>query len=416
MLRRIGFVIVLLGSLLFIQCEYNWLTGFERIDADRIRILDFIYKNDRDSSLIEFMPGDSVTLFAYFAGQEITDIKWEVSFNVYKDIYGNDTAYDIQDLAYQQIPVDLTPFSSATQARGLKFVVPKDIMYFSKSIEDEYLTQTGMAKDQLLTLLDILIATDVSLWDSIPQIKENLPIIKQMAPILLQALTVPVQVFATINGVFKVKSEFSVRYNHFFRDSAGFSFVSVNKNPQVNFIGIYKVKEIQHPKFDSQKMQERDTSYCLFLADSLDSVALAQNIGRNVMFTDTITIDTGYTYYVMVDTGVFHNIDQRDSGVIMDTGLSLSQTPESFFSQWFFQHDFTEIAAVHPDDLMIINSNINFLSLLIPPTDTKVTGAVIWVQLFDFFLGERFRPQGSGLRETKIHFRYTPAYIDKESL
>ena len=400
-----GVVLVLWGGLLlFVGCS-SWPTSFERIDHDNGRTLDFVFRNTVDSTICEALPGDTVRLYAYFSGEEITDIKWEISFNVFQNIYGEDTALDIQLMEYTVITPDTAGFTGATYAYGLEFKIPENIMYTSKAIKDELISATGLNKALLLSFMDTLMKIDTSQWSTIPEYQLYYPLIQEQAPLLMQVLTAPIRIFATVNGLYKTKSDFIVRYNRKFQH---FDYVFTNHNPKINFIGLYKLKDASAVNFDTKNMTVNDTTYCLFLADSADTAAM----GRNIRYADTILIDLGYRYYVTVDSGVFNAVDQKDYSIVLDTSGAIKPGQETFFTQWFFQHDKDEIVGVSTDDLMVLNTSGNFLDRIYPPLDGRVKKTTLWVQVWDYFLGERNRPTASDLQEVNITFKYSERYLD----
>ncbi len=397
-------LILFVLTAVFVRCS-SWPTNFERVDHDNSRTLDFVYKNYADSTICEAMPGDTVCLYAYFSGEEINDIKWEISFNVFENMYGEDTALDIKPFEYTIIPPDTNGFTNATYCYGFQFVIPSNIMYTSKAIKDEYISATGLSKDLLLGFMDALTAIDTSQWSTIPEYQEFYPVIQKQAPFLMQVLSAPIRIFATINGLYKLESDFIIRYNRKFQH---FNNVYVNHNPKINFVGIYKLKDAIAAGFDTDNMSKNDTTICLFLADSADTASM----GKNIIYTDTVLIDLGYRYYVTVDSGVFNGINQKDKSVGMDESGTIKDGVETFFTQWFFQHDKNEVVNVDVDDLMTLNTSGNFLDQIYPPLNGQIKKTTLWVQVWDYFLGERNRPYASSLREVNINFKYSDAYLD----
>ncbi len=401
---RITYCAIICSIALFISCS-SWPTSFERIDHDNIRTLDFVYKNHVDTTLCEAMPGDTILLYAYFSGEPITSIRWQVSFNVFQNIYGQDTALDIQDLVFDTLTPYSQGFSDATQRVGLKFQVPATIMYTSQAVKEELFTALGLNKILVLGLLDTLSKVDPALWSTIPELQPYLPVIQENLPALLQVLSVPVRIFATVNGLYNITSDFIVRYNRHVKDLPG---VVVNHNPKINYIGLYKLKDAEPVNFDATTMTERDSTYCFYYDEAIDTIPF----GKNEIFSDTVLIDVGYTYHITCDSGVYNSVDQRDLGLTFDPSGGISSGPETFFTQLFFQHDKQEVADVDVDDLMVLSSNGNFMNALLPPLDTLAKQVTLWVQVWDYFLGERNRPYGSNLQEVSIYFKYTQAYVD----
>jgi hypothetical protein len=63
--------------LVLVGCT-DFPTTYDRIDDDRVRVLDFVYDP------AEAAPGDTVSCTAYFAGIPVdtNDISWHVSWNM----------------------------------------------------------------------------------------------------------------------------------------------------------------------------------------------------------------------------------------------------------------------------------------------------------------------------------------------
>ena len=64
------------------------------------------------------------------------------------------------------------------------------------------------------------------------------------------------------------------------------------------------------------------------------------------------------------------------------------------------------------DDLMTLNTSGNFLDRIYPPLDGRIKKTTLWVQVWDYFLGERNRPIASSLQEVNVVFKYSDAYLD----
>ena len=136
------------------------------------------------------------------------------------------------------------------------------------------------------------------------------------------------------------------------------------------------------------------------------------------MKTNTILFDSGYSYFAAVDTGIYNDIDLRDSGVpIVQSGKTVTlgkPEKEVWWSQWFYQHDKQESEHVKPQDLMTISTTGSQATEMYPPLDTAITSVSLWVQIYDDMLGAGIRPSGSALRESRVYFKYTPSYVRSE--
>jgi hypothetical protein len=410
----------------------EWPTRFERIDADQLRTLAFVYTNLSDTTvgLCEAAPGDSVQLTAYFAGRPLEGIEWRVSYDVYVSPYGSDTARNQQPLEYQTVPVtkDPTRLSDSTEVVAIKFRIPDDVLAQSSAINDAALGVIGgylddaasgaagvslpfdFSKEVLLQLVDYYARMD-------PQVRAQdtlWPLIEEYAPIVAQVLSVPVRFFATANGKYKLQSDFTVRYNRFFRDVPR---LYVNRNPRVRYVGLYKVKGPRPAEFRPEDMGDEDTTLRLFMADT--TATDPGYMGPNVTTRDTVLIDTGYIYYLGVDSGYFADTVHLDTSVALKFSegkgtleMGDSVAPELYYTNWWFQHDAAEVAGVDPNDLTVIFGTSAPIQEFLPPLDGRATRVTVWVRVYDWFLGEWNRPLGSDVVETRLHFTYSEAYLD----
>ncbi|MBD3240934.1 MAG: hypothetical protein GF331_10145 [Chitinivibrionales bacterium] len=422
---RTGKLAVAAAIMLSMWCT-DWPTRFERIDADQLRVLDFTFANLSDSTaqLCDFAPGDSVLLTAYFCGKPLESIEWEVSWNVQVDLYGSDTAFDRQPLVYEYVPIDSSAFSDSTEMRAIKFKIPDDVLEDNASIYDAALTALGLGEldaSDLLALIDYYAQLSSDERKSDPQVAPLHTVMEQYAPAFMQALSVPVRIYARANDVYRIRTTLVVRCNRLLRDVPG---VFVNHNPEIRFVGVHKVKAPPPANFTVQGMDRADTTYCLFSTEPAASrtasrLHQAGVAGPAVLFTDTITIDTGFAYYVAVDSGVYDGVDLRDTaqGVIYNEGVPTigSPAPETYYTLFFYQFDADEITGLDNEEMMQINSMGGIDEDLLPPLDTGLTHATLWVQVQDSYFGGRNRPVGSSLVETRLHFEYTPGYADSVS-
>jgi hypothetical protein len=373
-------------------------SSFNEINPEILRVIDFGYQNNADTALCEAMPGDTMRLLAYFAGEKISSLDWQVSFNVEKnEITGADSAFDVQPLNITTFPVDVSIFSSATQCVGIKFKIPEDIMHRSKSVYDDGLAAVGLTREQALFYIEKFIQRHHSPGSSLqPSSIDSMLIANRF--LLMQIFSVPVRIFLKVNGLYPIRSDFTVRYNRFFNTlQMGY----VNRNPTINFITLYKIKSRSVGGLViPDSMHETDTTYCLYIKNS----SFLPFLGKNIIFTDTIGIDTTtFRYYFASDTGVIGNVDQRDSTI------SFGGHPgqERFSKLWFYEYDQSEVQNVIEANKLSISGGGGFLNILTPPKDRKITQAILWLQMFDRSnVSERNRPQGSNIREKKIFFKY----------
>jgi hypothetical protein len=408
----------------------QWPTRFERIDYDRPRVLDFVYKNLSDTTLCEGAPGDSMLLVAYLSGKRVENITWEVSWNTIINQYFQDTAKNVEPLDTVWLDMHDSMFSAATQVWAIKFKIPEDILTRSQGIGEIPGGVLDANAQQMLALAQMIAGGDPAALAADPLFRSGLAALKatlgDTANLrinqLLQALTAPVKVFATLDGVYQIESDFTVRLNRILHDPAILALLNappgpvrifVNRNPVINFVAIHKIKDPAPVVLKVEEMDSGDVTYCLFVRGAFDPLMAGPVYERlDTLPVDsprTITIDKGFTYYVAVDSGLTGGVDVRDSGITSKEG---TVGPETYYVQWFYQHDRVEMQDVSPQDLMVVGAGSNPVQELLPPLDEGVTRATLWAQLYDGYLGETFRPFGSTVAEVNIRFEYTPAYLE----
>ncbi len=407
--------IILFLCMVLSSCT-SFYNVFERVEKPYVRTLDFVYRNQADTTLVEGMPGDTMLLYAYFGGDSISDMQWDVSYEVFVSVYGEDTAYDKNPLDYDIIAPDNAGFSNATHCEAIKFVIPEDIMEYSPSVDDEALALLGLDREKVLGLIDSIMSTGINPESAFVFAQIAFPELVDEIYKIMQVFTIPIRLHAKINGTFSIESDVMVRYNRFFR---AFPNVYENKNPEIKFIGIHKFKEDPYPDIDIEKMGTMDSTYVLYIKDTADT----QYYGRNCILSDTILFDPEYTYYINSDSGTISINGSivkefRDSCTSItfsnDGDIVSSIAMEEYYLQTFFELSRNEMDMV-PDnnDWFLIGGGLGTMDRIYPPLDTSFTQATIWQQIYDGFIGERLRIGASTLKEVNVHFAYTKNYMDE---
>lgn len=369
---------VIFYCLLFLRCV-QFPTSFNWIESDEIRVLDFIYEPT------EAAPGDTVTLFAVFAGDSIKplDVQWNVSYKLGGNSFNLEIADSIVPLVYS--PVDTT-FSQNTFTVAIQFRIPDDVMEkssmipedWSSSIPEEFQQYVppeilSMSKKEFLDTVESLIGQPMD------------PEMEFFMPLIMELLTIKIRLFANVKGLLPVRSNYTVRYNSHFADVPR---VNVNTNPIINRIGVYKVKGANLLSFDTT--EDSYEYFRLFRSDD-DSIS------------DTIIVDKGHTYFIAAES------DNYDSvySVLAFVSPEYKDTMETHFFGWFYQFNDAEIEDVDPYDLMSIAiATGSPQEVLYPPTDKGVKTFTLWAQVYDYNLTERYRPDGSMLKEVSGVFSY----------
>ena len=387
--------LLLPGLLLFACTEFS--TQFERIEDDRVRMLDFMYEPP------EAAPGDTVTLRAVFAGKtvDVDDISWRVSWKVVKNIMGTDTSFEEHSL--ESLSMLQSDFSDHTSCIEVRFVIPDDCLLQSPMLPDDWVSLlpdelrdsvpeqfASMSKSEMVQLVDSLatVATTLDAGELVA-VGVLVPDLVAQLPLVTQLCTVPVRLFADVAGAHRIQSDYTVGYTTKFARWPGAN-VFANTNPRINSAGVYKVEGNGLVRFD----RESDKSEFIQLYPPGED-------------TVRIPVDKGYSYFVAVVTG------RRDTvytiGDIMN-GQPPERT-EEHSAEWMFRMDPDETDGLSHNDFMNIASLNDVEGILLPPRKSEIRHFTIWVQVTDSKLGVLNRSQGSVLAEMQGVFEYTDEYL-----
>lgn len=392
-----GVLLLITGvlGLLTIGCT-QFANNFERIDRDRIRLLDIVYDPP------EALPGDTVRLKAVFAGEPVafSDVDWQVSYNLPYNIFGADTALEIQPLDYERLD---TSFSENTYTVALRFKVPDSIMYTSSMIPEDITAilagnqveipeeLASFSKSEAIQILDAFRVLETN-PEQADQLLEQLDIpdsVKATFGSLVQLMTVRIRLFADVKGVFRTRSDYTIRYSRLFKDLPGFN-VFENRNPRIERVGVYKVKGIGLQSFDpAQHSQQYET---IWLND-WDNDTIAE-----------ISVEEGYSYFVMSEAGA------RDSALTIESSAAGNRAAvklEEFRYTYWYQMDSAQIQDCSVDDYMNISPFQDSRSQpLAPPSKKTIEDFSLWVQVSDLVPGDGLRGFGSSLKEVRGRFSY----------
>ncbi len=364
-------------------------TKFENVQKDEYRLLDIIFEP------AEAAPGDTVHVKAVFGGKKITpaDIDWKISYNVVTNMYGStDTAFDFKPFTVRE-----TNFSNTTTCMEWSFVVPDDILYTSGGIPNNWLSLVPSefrseipSKYQTLTkkqMIDTISALATVNPQILQLVAESNPELANIVPFMCQFLTVKVRIYGKIKNDYLIRSNYSVRYNRVFEKAPALG-VSVNRNPVIDSLGIYKVKG-NVDEFDST-----NKAYTFYRIDKVDN----QN--------QVIKIEKDYTYFVEVFT---NNPDSSRTLLDLQRG---TMKPEKYITQWFFAMDSSESNGVNYTKFMDISGD-DLREILTPPASGDIKTFTIWAQVYDNFANEMNRPMGSMLIEGHGVFEFTKEYLEQ---
>jgi hypothetical protein len=371
--------------LLFISCAE--VDRFERIENDKLRIIAVKY-----DGAAEFAPGDTVKGKVYFAGNTIASVG-DFSIAYEHQIDKNNIFPDEQKIALLDT---VLWFPDSMQFR---YIIPKDV-FLTKKIQG--LQDTAMIR-KLYQL-----ASQVSEYGDtlLPPTSEDT--LEQLM-IAVSSLYAQPSLFFYANSVngtrLKVRSEITIRYNSLFP-----YFLPVNHNPEIKWIAIYKVPSSSSESFSPHNSDSTGRSSVAYLYNSFypDSIS------------DTIVIDTGYSYFLACNKGIdFHLGTSGDT--IRDTtcdffelpGDTKVSLPEEYEYRWYFQNK-DDVDDFKDSLLVLLDGNTGPGTIQIKtPVNTAMQRFKVWVVVNDYISGMYSRPKGFAVGSGEGVFKYTDEYKKK---
>jgi hypothetical protein len=443
---RFSIVLALMG--LMVRCA-QFPTRYDRIETNKIRSIGFTYE-----PFAEGAPGDTIRLHAYFGGEKIDSVSWQMSYDRIQTVYGTDTVLNV---------FQMDGFAQSSQlpdSMSISFVIPESTFYKTKAIQQKALDAVkltlpppmmSMAQQDFAGFifdLGSVSFSDISSviafglrWKSALGITQGTSpgvidsTILSVAGKLLPVFSISGIIYATAYSPFgqklKIKGDFSIRYNRRFESSPFASLIPVNHPPKIRWIGVYKVEGSNVSSFDPSDPSFFGKCTISYLYNEMfpDSV------------NDTVLIDKGYTYFLAADSGivtytlkagtkVVESVNGTDTGwkvltrdsAIADTSLDRyhvisartgrdTTQAETFNYDWQYQDLDLDSVSMPLDSLMVLSGGSDPVVRMLPSLDTKFTHAHIWTTVYDFFLGEYNRPSAFAIRNTDVYFKYSDAYI-----
>lgn len=369
---------LIIVTILMMQCGYEFPTGYETIENDKVRSVVMVYNNNQ---LAEGAPSDTVDLYAYFGGEKINSISW--SYFSGSEAEAGDTS-QLENIMLSGSYKEYT--SQNTDSVSLSLVIPDSFIRvalagvenvgalvpsFSRSSFPPDLLQKK--PDEVLDILDFLStqpANGAIVADSLLRLlsEDETVDAKELMPRVLQIFSIPLNVFVLINGKYKAKSNITIRYNSRLRYLG--PYIPVNRNPQIKNIRLYQVRG-ERETFNSAENSSAVVAY--YDLDGLDSIPYQK----------------GCSYFLEVF---------RESGLV-DSSISLLgiHDNEHFTSEWFMQDDSYQEAGA---DFLRIERDLTFSSVvkIKLPANPLGRSFTLWCVVYDYYLGERLRPVGFATR------------------
>lgn len=405
--RLARFLKVAFLSVFFVACSEGFLTSFQEIEHDKLRPLAFVF----DKS--EMAPGDTVRFHGHFAGLPLRgDFEASLAVNVQTSPYGEEYVSGIVPIAQYLVETSEHPIVVEDNYISFSFVVPEDIFLTSGVIP------VADRENFMGFVEEFLTGTDFS--------GETVEM-QKFAALVAQITTVRMFLMLEVNGgSLKIERELAVRYNSRINNNP---FVRVNNNPEINWIGLYKVRlndgvPIVH--FTPENIQNDYTFQYVYIAEGYEPCVEAD-------FSSTIVVEDGFAYFFEIDSGFNCGIRTRDSAMIvsysdrqlatifssLEAGdfsvlenlsqleLNFTEIQENYYFDFFFQQDANEIVGVANSDQMLVSGTFreNIFALTVP-RDERITQANLWLKTQDWVLGERMRPFASDFVEFQVVFEH----------
>lgn len=368
----------------------DFMSQYERIEENRIRLIDFIYEP------AEAAPGDTVLCKTIFAGKEIgvDDIEWRVSYKLSMNAFGFDSAFDEQPL--HTIAASCSTINASTQCFSMRFVIPKNCIAESPLVQDDWMSVLppqlhtmlppelkAFDKQAILSVVDSLAGVAASAdADGKAALAAMLPeSFSEQLPLLVQLLTTKIRLYAYVKNSHRIRSDYTVGYNRTFSKLPDVPLYE-NRNPSIDSIGLYRVKGVGIADYDKN-------------ADTTEYFSLTADGDTGI----EIPVKEGYTYFVEAF------VNNRDSVVTL--GDMLNDEPvsvEDLSAEWLFQMDENEMENVKANDRMNIASLGDLNGMFYPPQSRKIKQFTIWVQVTDSKVNVLHRSQGSMVRAIKGRF------------
>lgn len=439
-IRRIPVILLTLG---IASCT-QFPTRYDRIEPDALRSTGFTY-----APYAEGAPGDTIHVRAYFPGLGAASVSWQMSYSRVFDVYaGADTVLDVFDLPL------LKSAPALPDSADITFAVPESTFFHTKGIPAQFLSRLrqglpqgmrNMSQKDFAALLQDFCSISFSSATSLSAFLQrwgpamgvsggdpaSLERMQTIAGAVLYAFSVPAVLYATItasNGKkLRVMGEFTIRYNRRFQNTPLAAFLPVNRNPALRWIGLYTVKGSNVEKFSPS-----DPNY-----DGRYAFSYLYNEYFPDSVRDTVAIDTGYSYFLAADSGIYwyplraaDSIRGRDTAWKTIPADSLARDTildkiyydttfefETMFFDWQYQNIAVDSTTKPADSLLFLSPGSSegggwepSIMRMLPSVDAKMTHARIWVTEFDYASGALNRPSGFAIRNVDVFFTYSDAY------
>jgi hypothetical protein len=370
---RTLFVII---ASIFFSCT-NSLPKFADIQADKTRPIAVVLDP------AEAAPGDTVHVryIGFSPDSDTLTTHWTVALDFAEgSTYGGKAVEGhIVDLEPLMLP-GFTP-------TDFYFVVPDSTLLFSTYLKG--LVQAQWNSQHLtISQVDALLKMTVKSGDSLPS---SLATIADM-------IGTKIKINVHINAEFSldVYKYMTIRYTRDLKSDSA----NVNKNPALRWIAVYDVAKGKVNSYDSIAKDSFAVKYLYYDPKYVDTNKI----------WDTITIDSGHTYYLIADSGINgHDTDMQTYTYLSLISGSSITTKENYYYQWFYKDLDYRSPMVYDSLIMFSGGNeVGNTTRFLTPVDTAM-------HHFEFFCVVRdsrldFEAVGESEYQVTGYFKYTDAY------
>jgi hypothetical protein len=406
----VKFMCVLIPVLPIGCAEFS--TSFEEIEENRVRTIDFTYKNLADTALCEAAPGDSMEITALFAGEIVQNIDMSISFDVVTTLYGQSKSSNKMPLDHYIVYSSLnSEKNSEADTFTFRFAVPQSMLKTSSFLPEE--NWVGELPKEFQPVIDPVFAAKtktemVSLIETFAENHERwyktgaaagLPVdtlftlyktaFVPFAETYLQIFSALFELTVKVNGKYNVISQGTVRYHRKF----GNHIHTVNKNPRINEMGIYRVYQNNLTYFDPN-----------IHSQAYEKIVLFDRLAGFSEPAYTLIVRPNESYFL------FASADKPQTTVSM-YGAAIEET---YMFEWFYQQNLDKKDTLDSRDLVSIT---NTADGPVVPLHVSESGVVkrcgVWVQVRDEAIGPRLFPTGSTVCSTPLFFSYSSDFTSK---
>jgi hypothetical protein len=358
----------LIGLLLAAVSCTNFPTPFENIVADqKLRPLGVVCDPPEAS------PGDTVAvrLYYYDPPGDTPTVHWTAALDYGTDLRGSSYENHIVSLDSLMLPGGMPD--------TFRFRVPDSVFFYSTQLSE-------IVKNPSVNPSRLTVAGVDSLLKTAAQLRLTSPHLVGLADNFSCKIKLRAHMTSTIS--LDVTMLLRIRYSDKFKSP------DVNKNPSLNWIGILKVAKPNFNKLDSLSTYGAQLQY-LFNKDHPDSVR------------DTVTVDSGYTYFVAADSGagerqIYRYLSLSDNSEHVDT--------ESFNYSWFYSNLDYSCGMIMDSLIMFGQGRAGPVRTLLPPVETGMHRFELSVVVRDGRRSDAGATPGEAFAQANGYFVYTDAY------